>query len=326
MAVIHVKSNTVADFTGTVTVGNSAGATTTIAATDLVRPSDWNSQHSVVFTLGGNTSVQSTCGGTDLRIHGAGGITVAGSTGTLVISGHVGTLLSTVLAPGDMKVPFAQSSFSIGQNSLFIFPCHLESDISADHMRMPVFVTNSSSAAASVQKGQTFLFGVYSKVPGDQTQLTRHYSTSYTIAASHNSNVSWMQSMITAIGNSTSYSTLTASSAGINLSSSLHGARELVLPISSVLSAGEWWWALHASTSSVGAGGAVLNISNLGVAYQTYNRVGQVLNSSNSAMYGQNMAMGVYSNTTAALPATINFTQVRNMGSLPILFLATGTV
>ena len=42
---VHAKSNIVADFTGTATVLNSAGATTTVLATDLVRPSDWNSSH-----------------------------------------------------------------------------------------------------------------------------------------------------------------------------------------------------------------------------------------------------------------------------------------
>ncbi len=36
-ALIHVKSNTIGDFTGTVTVPNSAGGTETKAATDLVR-------------------------------------------------------------------------------------------------------------------------------------------------------------------------------------------------------------------------------------------------------------------------------------------------
>jgi hypothetical protein len=41
----HQKSNTIADFTGTVTVGDSSGGTQTALATNLVRPSDWNSAH-----------------------------------------------------------------------------------------------------------------------------------------------------------------------------------------------------------------------------------------------------------------------------------------
>ena len=326
MAIFHAKSNTIGDFTGTVTVANSAGATTTAAATDLVRPVDWNSGHNLQFTLGGNTSLNSTVSGTDIRIHGGGNVVVVGSSGTLVISGPAGTLMSTVLAPFDNKVPQGQSSFSVGQNSLYIFPAHLESYVSADHLRMPVFVTNSSSANASVQKGLTFAFGIYSKHSTNNTLLTQHYSTSYTIAASHNSNASWMLSLITAIGNSTSYSTVTASSAGLNLSNSLHGNRELILPISSILPPGEWWWAIRASSSSAGAAGNVLNISHLGIGVATYNRVGINTNSTNSAMYGQNLGMGVYSATTGALPASINFTQINNAANQPVFFLATGTV
>jgi hypothetical protein len=49
MTVTHVKSNTIADWSGTVTVGNSLGGTTTAAASDLVRPSDWNSAHVISF-------------------------------------------------------------------------------------------------------------------------------------------------------------------------------------------------------------------------------------------------------------------------------------
>jgi hypothetical protein len=260
-------------------------------------------------------------------LQASGQLTLVGSTGTIVISAPaVGTLSSTILPPFDLKVPFAQSSVSMGQNSVVIFPCHLESYISADHVRMPVFVQNSSSGANSVQRGHTIDFGIYSKHATNNTVLTLHYSTSYTMAASHSTNVSWRISIITAIGNSTSYSTTNTSSAGLGLSSSLHGARELILPISSVLSSGEWWWAVRESSSSAGAAGNVLNINHYGVAYQTFNRPGLVLNSSNSAMYGPNLGMGAYSVTSGALPNGISFTQINNMGSLPLLFLATGTV
>lgn len=47
----HAKSLTQADFTGTVTVGNSSGGTATALATDLVRPVNWNSAHNMTFSL-----------------------------------------------------------------------------------------------------------------------------------------------------------------------------------------------------------------------------------------------------------------------------------
>lgn len=54
MTVSHAKSVTVPDWSGTVTVANSTGGTTTAAASDLARPSDWNSGHQVTFSLTGS--------------------------------------------------------------------------------------------------------------------------------------------------------------------------------------------------------------------------------------------------------------------------------
>jgi len=129
---------------------------------------------------------------------------------------------------------------------------------------------------------------------------------------------------ITAIGNSTSYNAVSASSAGMNLSASLHGPRELIVPVSSLLSAGEYWFALLNSTNIAVAAGNVLNISNLAVAYQTFNRPGLSTNASLSGFH-QFMGAGTYSATTTALPDGISMTQIRQLGTLPILFAATGT-
>jgi len=74
MAISHAKSNTIADFAATITGFNSAGATTQISATDLVRPSDWNSAHNYYVRISsagaGTTSGTSSGSGTDL-VYGA---------------------------------------------------------------------------------------------------------------------------------------------------------------------------------------------------------------------------------------------------------------
>lgn len=54
VTITHAKSNIIADFTGTVTVGNSSGGTNTVEATNLVRPVDWNSAHQVTLNLTGS--------------------------------------------------------------------------------------------------------------------------------------------------------------------------------------------------------------------------------------------------------------------------------
>lgn len=251
------------------------------------------------------------------------------STNGSTISIGVGqTISGLVLAPFaglGGPIPFAQSSISLGQNSLYLYPVQIEDYLTCDHFRMPVLVTNSSSAAASVQKGLTYLVGVYTRNSTDATVYSRHYSTSYTMAASHNSNASWALSMITAIGNSTSYNSVTASSAGLNLSASLHGPREFIMPVSSVFAPGGYMIGIVQSTSSVGAGGAVLNVSNMAVAYQTYNRPGVSTNATGSGFF-KFMGAGTYSATTGALPAAISATQINQLGTLPMLFAATGTV
>ncbi len=111
MAISHVKSNTIADWAGTVTVGNSTGGTQTVNATDLVRPSDWNSAHNQFYTLSGNTTNASTASGTNVVLQGAGGVTLGGSTGTIVISSPIPqTQYVYPIGP----VPLAKSSFVSG--------------------------------------------------------------------------------------------------------------------------------------------------------------------------------------------------------------------
>ena len=51
VTVQHAISNTIADMTGTVTVFNSSGGTGTALATNLIRPSDWNSAHNVTLNM-----------------------------------------------------------------------------------------------------------------------------------------------------------------------------------------------------------------------------------------------------------------------------------
>lgn len=85
MSILHVKSNTIADMTGTVTVFNSAGATATAAATNLIRPGDWNSAHNFVQNIAGNTSGTSQVSGTDIVWAGGNNITLSGNGSTISI-------------------------------------------------------------------------------------------------------------------------------------------------------------------------------------------------------------------------------------------------
>jgi len=54
LTITHAKSETIADFAGVITGFNNSGGSTTIQATNLVRPSDWNSAHEVTLSLTGS--------------------------------------------------------------------------------------------------------------------------------------------------------------------------------------------------------------------------------------------------------------------------------
>lgn len=97
MRVTHVFSSPVADATGTLTVW--AGSTTASAiATDMVRPTNWNSAHGLVQDIGGNTLGVSSVSGSNLVLAGGANITLSGVQGANVGSvtiiggtGEVGT-------------------------------------------------------------------------------------------------------------------------------------------------------------------------------------------------------------------------------------------
>lgn len=84
MTLYHVKSNPVADFTGTVTVLNSVGSTATKNATDLVRPSDWNSAHNLAVTLSGNTAGTGNFSATNVVYQGGNNVTLSANTAASV--------------------------------------------------------------------------------------------------------------------------------------------------------------------------------------------------------------------------------------------------
>jgi filamentous hemagglutinin len=94
MAVSHIKNVTIGDFTGTVTVLNSQAITVTANATDIVRPSDWNSQHNQFLTLSGNTAGSSTVSGTNIVFQGGNNLTLSAATAagaaTIVFSAGAG--------------------------------------------------------------------------------------------------------------------------------------------------------------------------------------------------------------------------------------------
>ena len=316
----------------TVTIELDVSATDTILTRAILQPNEtleytdgqgWKTRDS-----NGNVKSQASLGvsaisaGTTQATSGqvvfsnSNNVTFGMNNGT--VTANVGQVFSTSLfAYGP---PSAQTSSSLGQNSVHFWPQVMNHNLSANCVFFPILITNSSSATASCQKGQTIKFGIYTRINTNSTCISRIYSTSYTIAASHNSNASWMLSMITGVGNSTSYNTLSASSAGLNLSSSLHGARNIIMPVSSQFTAGEYWFALHNSTSSAGVAGAVLGLSNICGTFLTHNRLGVAI-AAGAEGVNRYAGWGIYSVTSAALPSTLSLNQIQASGVNPVMYM-----
>lgn len=214
------------------------------------------------------------------------------------------------------QLQWAQSSSSLGQNSVHIWPEVIHEYVLGSVIKVPIMITATTSGAAAQTRGYTMDFGVYTRHATNSTVLTHHYSTSYTASVTQSSNASFRIGIITAVGNSTSYSTLSASSAGTALLLSINGAREFILPWETTIAPGEYWFAMRHSSSSAGAAGSGFQVSHLIGSSVTQNQMGVSINSTSPGV-GQQIGQGVYSATSAALPAGISMTQI-NMSALVV--------
>lgn len=291
MALSHVKSNTVADFTGTVTGFNSQGSTVTLAATNLVRPSDWNSAHNFFQTISGNTLGQSTASGTDLVLAATGDVHISASTAAGAATLWIGERIRSGFNPyQDYPMVTAQA----GQGSIQIDP-EVFPAMQFDRLAFGLFNTNSSNSSGS--HTLSFLVGFYTRNANTLSLLT---STSSSTALTHS-------------GTAGSYSLYS-------------GQRLFTIPMTTTLTAGEYFMAFLSRTTSGGANGSYSNIG--GSAHAT-NFLGH-FGSSHNTSYQWTVGQGHYSATSAALPASIGINQINGSNSAaarPILMMfASGTV
>lgn len=250
------------------------------------------------------------------------GVTFGNNAGTITASvnaGAAGATYSSTVIGNDRG--WAQGSVSLGQNSLYFVPHILQNPVSAIAVKMPVMVTNSSLGSSSGQVGYTAKFAIYTTNATNATVLSLHYSTSWTMALSNSSNVSRAASFITGIGNSTSYNTATSSSAGLNLSSIIHGPREVIMPISSLLTAGMYWFAFANSSSLAGTSNSVLAMSYIIASSQTVAKFGNATSATSGAGIAKDIGLGTYSATSGAFPGGVSLTQINKAGTNPVFYV-----
>lgn len=188
-ALSHVKSNPIPDFTGTFTGFNSQGSTTTIAASNVVRPSDWNSAHNVFLTLSGNTAGQSTVSGTNIVLEGGSNITLSAITAaggaTIQLQGPnpPNRSFQEIMQGERFTTAMALSATQITNRPVFM-PFWMDgTGLQLNTMRFIMSYAGSSNRSL----GGTFNAGIYRAVNSTQLSLLASDSVSYSITASSQS-------------------------------------------------------------------------------------------------------------------------------------------
>lgn len=290
MPIQHFYTQTVADGT----------------ATSVVRPSDWNSAHNMVYNLSGNTLGSSQLIGSDVTFVGGNNITLSADTlnDKLFFIGPAagGTTLSFM-----EPTPLVGTSLSsLGQNSLYFVPIKPQNNITMTAVNMLVSINNATSSI-SHSVAQTLSYGLYSLGTGASTsQMLLMATSSIAIRASYSSNLSGGYT-ISQGTNSTTYS-----SAGTGSTSAWTGQRIFAFPMETLLPEGnEYYFGMAQSTASLGNTGG-LRLSHIVLNNMTNGSFGKLApngNTVSNASIIPNFNGFVYSATSGAWPTTIAMSQ-----------------
>lgn len=272
-AITHVKSNVVADFTGTITGFNSAGATTTIAATDLVRPTDWNSAHNQAVSISGATDGTSSHTGTNFVYGATNGLSVSLSTAASAGTVWFGPQHESYFR----NIDVLQGSTTMGplQSTSALFPFCLEAPLSVGFVRL---LESGSNVAASTTIGTTananitagasrsVNFVIYSRGTGansmslqmvTSTQLTEQQSFRLNAGAAGSESrysVTFRQSLNCSSGAIGFTNDWSASQTNFSFTSSgitnLTGRKQVDYQFPFSLAAGQYWMCFGATTTS----------------------------------------------------------------------------
>jgi len=318
VSVGHAKNVTVADWSGTVTVANSTGGTTTAAASNLARPSDWNSAHNVTmppcsffqpFPLHNTNSTVSAPGiGTwylqpfDLPYDLSSGrinVFVTNAAGFLngnVFSGntstgsasHVQTLYNNLalyqLGTGASTTRL-ESKWTGAMEMRFTRSLQMSTSVATSSLRATNYITASFPAQWDISGGVTY------------STTSQSGSTSTAVTTTWASTV--VNNLITGV---VAY---------------LSGSRMDVIPVASNIPAGAYWLAHNFWSTSASAGTRYTALTmmsthnRLGLLehnVQGYKRLGLSVSDSTSTPIAMH---GYFATTSTAAPANIATSDVR---------------
>lgn len=305
-AIYHNKSDTALGFSGTVTVHNRSGATITIAASDLVRPLDWNIPHDFHETISGNTAGASTWAGQNLVLAGGPFITLSMNT-----AANAATV--SFVANADAGYQSRYTAFGRDANTLTVAlttgnasirVLRILEPITFTRLDVPVFAsagsaTNSRTAAAAI----TSVFVIYTS--------DSNFSLNPVVGLSGQTTYSWAS-------NSANWSSMT-------------GPKYVSFNIATSLLPGEYFcgWQIRTATTSIGTGNTTalslsISLSVQGVSAlsgSSFTDFGVTASASTNSFFG-----GVHTNTITATNQTIAMSNVTVTGTanyaanFPVIF------
>ena len=297
-AITHIKSETIGNWTGAVTVFNSAGTTTTANATDLVQPQDWNSKHALNFTISGNTAGVSSSTGTNLVYGATDGLKVSLSTVAGAATLWMGD--NVTISTAHQRQLGASSGIVPANTTLWLVPFRLDHYLSASTLQVMQSYTGTVTTASTAQAGQTLSVALYSQNATASARFDSFWSDSVkaTFWNSGTSSYSFAYSMSTG--------QVTSSSAGSNIgTASVMGLRQHLFTIGSTLSPGLYMYGINQSTSSANVSA---NMRSMALIYDNPLSAGMgSMNQATNANIGY-VDAGYYSAGTGGFPASINLT------------------
>lgn len=305
----HVFSNTVANATGTITIWNISGNSTTIAATNVVRPQDWNSTHNIFLTISGNTNTAgaSTLSGTNIYLQGGPGIYLSGTSNSVIIN----AVTQSASQPNNLA---AAAFASLGQNTVYVQPFYLGNvNLSMTAMVLPLSINQTTNTTVGSQRaGWTMNYGIYSQTGNTLSLMT---SSSLAIQVSYSSNSTYGYT-VSGTGAAASYTT---SSNGTGLTAAFAEPMFFYLPFATSLQPGfTYFGAFNNSTSTAGSN-QMLAVSVMQLTGFSVNAWGtggtNSIPSVTSSTVTDRFLGGLFSATSGGLAASLNNTAFSNLAS-----------
>jgi hypothetical protein len=199
-------------------------------------------------------------------------------------------------------------------NSVYVQPFDLDCYVYAYRLNMFMSIATTLSATNTGDGGHTFQVMLYSKPTNSTGQINSFWSCTAAQRITKNNSTQIVATNIVGISNSTAVSTVTTalstSNATTYVANSMAGFRVLHFPVSSTLSPGRYWLAVHYSALSTHASciirASILQQNNPGhVAYRPF---GTSSAASNATSYGVLPGLGIFWVTTQNPPASIPLT------------------